>query len=101
MLTDEDRARIAMAHEACQVADLARLAITTRDPASALAQAHQLLATAHHLLEAAHAYADGTNPPETFATTHPEEALDDITDWLLRHREGELDHKAGTFPRIR
>ncbi|TCM46612.1 hypothetical protein [Kribbella sp. VKM Ac-2568] len=101
MLTDDDRARIAMAHEACQIADLARLAITTRDPASALAQAHQLLVTAHRLLEAAHAYAHGTNPPESFASTHPEEAADDITDWLGRHQEGEFDHSAGTFLQIR
>lgn len=82
-----NRAQLAMAYQACEVADLARSAVSLHDPGEAVAQAERLLAAAHQLLAAATRLATGDVPTDAlqlFAYEHPEEAAADITDWLRR-----------------
>ena len=82
-----NRAQLAMAYQACEVADLARSAVALHDPAEAVAQAELVLASAHQLLAAATRLNDPAPPTDglqLFAYEHPEEAAADITDWL-RH----------------
>lgn len=80
-----DRYRIAMAHQACEVADLAGLAVTLTDRDRAVAQALEVMKAAHGLLDAALAYSG--HPRRSFALEHPDEAAEDIADWLRRHAE--------------
>ncbi|MFK4088695.1 hypothetical protein ACI2LF_31565 [Kribbella sp. NPDC020789] len=82
-----NRARIAMAYQACEVADLARSAAALDDPAAALAQAELVLAAARELVVAATRLACRTgdvptDPLQLFAYQHPEEAAGDVADWL-------------------
>jgi hypothetical protein len=79
------RAQLAMAYQACEVADLARSAVTLHDPAEAVAQAELVLASAQELLAAATRLTEPvppTDPLQLFAYTHPEEAAADVADWL-------------------
>ncbi|TCO46776.1 hypothetical protein EV646_10615 [Kribbella antiqua] len=88
-----DRYRIAMAYQACEVADLARSAVTLTNPAEAVPQAERVLAAAQQLLAAATHLAQQQPPTDRlqlFAYEHPEEAAADITDWLAAdHARGE------------
>ena len=81
----DDRFRIAMAYQACEVADLARSAVGMRNPAEAVVQAQLVLAAAEELLAAANRLAH-PSPPTTawqlFAFHHPEEAAADVAEWL-------------------
>jgi hypothetical protein len=82
-----DRHRIAMAYQACEVADLARSAVTLDDPAEAVPQAELVLVAAQQLLAAANRLAQQhpqapSDPLQLFAFTHPEEAAADVADWL-------------------
>ena len=80
-----NRAHLAMAYQACEVADLARDAVMLHDPAEAVAQAELVLAAAQQLLRAATRLAQAARPTDAlqlFAYEHPEEAAADITDWL-------------------
>lgn len=80
-----NRAQLAMAYQACEVADLARSAVTLHDPVEAVAQAELVLASAHQLLAAATRLNGSARPTDSlqlFAYEHPEEAAADITDWL-------------------
>ena len=80
-----NRAQLAMAYQACEVADLARSAVTLHDPAEAVARAELVLATARQLLAAATRLTQPTPPTDLlqlFAYEHPAEAAADITDWL-------------------
>lgn len=80
-----NRAQLAMAYQACEVADLARSAVTLDDPAEAVAQAELVLASAQQLLAAASRLTEPTPPIDAlqlFAYTHPEEAAADVADWL-------------------
>lgn len=63
-LTDAARARLSMAYEACELAELARLAVpidpqelradgTAQDPASVLTEGARILAAAHRYVDAA------------------------------------------------
>ena len=84
-----NRAQLAMAYQACEVADLAASAVSVDDPAEALAQAERVLAAAGRLLAAATRLAEPAapmDPLQSFAYDHPEEAAADITDWLRRYR---------------
>ncbi len=79
------RAQLAMAYQACEVADLARSAVTLHDPAEAVAQAELVLASAHQLLAAANRLTEPvppSDPLQLFAYEHPEEAAADVADWL-------------------
>ncbi|TCO33661.1 hypothetical protein EV652_103663 [Kribbella steppae] len=82
-----DRHRIAMAYQACEVADLARSAVTLDNAADAVPQAELVLAAAQQLLAAAtrlaqeHPHAP-SDPLQLFAYTHPDEAAADVADWL-------------------
>ena len=81
----DDRFRMAMAYQACEVAELARSTVGMRNPAEAVAQARLVLAAAEELLAAANRLVHPA-PPTTawqlFAFHHPEEAAADIADWL-------------------
>lgn len=84
-----NRARLAMAYQACEVADLAASVVELEDPMEAAAQAALVLAAARQLVVAADAL-DSACPPsdplQLFAYEHPEEAAADISDWLRRCR---------------
>lgn len=82
-----NRAHLAMAYQACEVADLARTAVSLEDPAEAVAQAELVLAAARQLVTAADQLVRGGVPTDAlqlFAYEHPEEAAADIADWLAR-----------------
>lgn len=82
-----NRAQLAMAYQACEVADLARDAVRLDDPAEAIAQAELVFAAAQQLLRAATRLAQSGRPTDAlqlFAYEYPEEAAADITDWLRR-----------------
>ena len=87
-----NRARLAMAYQACEVADLAACAVGVDDPSEALAQAERVLAAADRLLVAAKRLVEPavpTDPLQLFAYEHREEAAADISDWLRRCRSPE------------
>lgn len=81
-----NRAQLAMACQACEVADLARSAVTLTSPAEARVQAELVVAAAQRLLTAASRLAEPGCPPvdalQLFAYEHPEEAAADVADWL-------------------
>jgi hypothetical protein len=90
MITEDSLARLAIAWEACQLAESARAAVTVQgDP---VARANEVLAAAERYAAAVHALtcgqATGTRVnwqlPEA-----PEEAAEDLDDWVLRHADGE------------
>jgi hypothetical protein len=93
-----NRAQLAMAYQACEVADLAVAAVIVGDPAEALAQAARVLAAAHQLVAAAGRLADPatpTDPLQLFAYEHPEEAAADISEWLHHCRGHDCPEGAG------
>jgi hypothetical protein len=74
-----------MAYQACEVADLAAAAVDLHDPAEAAAQAARVLAAAQQLVAAAERLGSGelpADPLQRFAYEHPEEAAEDIANWL-------------------
>jgi hypothetical protein len=80
--------QLAVAYQACEVADLAAAAIVLDDPAEATAQAERVLVAARELVAAVHRL--GTNelpadPLQRFAHERPAEAAEDIAEWLTRH----------------
>jgi hypothetical protein len=83
----DDLHRIAMAYQACEVADRAREAVTTRDPDLAVALALDVLKAAHDLLDAALTFARKPQAGQSFALRHPEEAAEDLDDWVRRHAD--------------
>lgn len=92
-----NRAQLAMAYQACEVADLARAAVTLHDPAEAVAQAELVLASAHQLLAAAGRLTESappTDPLQRFVYEHPEEAAADVADWLATSASS-ADHVRG------
>lgn len=83
-----NRAQLAMAYQACAVADLARLVVGLDDPVEASAQASRVLAAAQELFAAATRLTEPGPPGDAlqlFAYQHPEEAAEDLTDWIRRH----------------
>ena len=83
-----NRAQLAMACQACEVADLARAAATLHDPADAVAHATRVLAAAQQLVAAANRLEHPSSPTDAlqlFAYEHPEEAAEDLADWIRRH----------------
>lgn len=83
-----NRDQLAMAYQACEVADLAREAVTLHNPADAVAHAARVLAAAQHLVAAANRLRHPSSPTDAlqlFAYEHPEEAAEDVADWLRRH----------------
>jgi hypothetical protein len=84
-----NRAQLAMAYQACEVADLATRAVTLDDPVEAREQAARVLVAAHQLMEAADRLANPAEPTDSlqlFAYQHPEEAAADISEWVHRCR---------------
>ncbi|MGZ0148433.1 hypothetical protein ACXJJ3_15280 [Kribbella sp. WER1] len=84
-----NRARIAMAYQACEVADLAAAVAELEDPVEAATQAARVLAAARELVAAANRLDGCGRPDDTlqrFAYEHPEEAAEDVADWLNRRR---------------
>ncbi|MEV6413310.1 hypothetical protein [Kribbella sp. NPDC051718] len=90
MITDDSLARLAIAWEACQLAESARTAVTVQG--DLVAQANEVLAAAERYAAAVHAFTCGQ---ETGTKVHwqlpeaPEEAAEDLDDWVLRHADGE------------
>lgn len=80
-----NRAQLAMAYQACEVADLAAAVISLDDPAEAATQAARVLAAAQQLVAAANRLSSGevpTDPLQRFAYDHPEEAAEDLAHWI-------------------
>ena len=96
MITEDSLARLAIAWEACQLAESARTAVTVQG--DLVAQANEVLAAAERYAAAVHAFTCGQ---ETGARVNwqlpeaPEEAAEDLDDWVLRHADGE---DPGTAP---
>ncbi|MFD5317624.1 hypothetical protein [Streptomyces sp. NPDC127098] len=150
-LPDAARARLVLAYEACELAELARAAVpvgagelrpdgTARAPGATLAHAARVVAAARRFLAAAAVFerlsggdwalvgdalglsardaraafaraetrflaelrsADGHEPPQAggelswwraYLVREPLEAAHDLDDWVLRHRDGDVDH---------
>jgi hypothetical protein len=82
-----NRAQLAMAYQACEVADLAAAAVELDDPVEAAAQAQRVLAAAQQLVVAADRLGSGelpTDPLQRFVYEHPDEAAGDVADWVRR-----------------
>ena len=80
-------AQLAMAYQACEVADLAAAAVELEDPVEAAAQAARVLAAAQQLVAAANRLGSCElpgDPLQLFAYEHPEEAAEDVADWVSR-----------------
>ena len=79
--------QLAMAYQACEVADLAAAMVDLDDPVDAAAQAARVLAAAQQLVAAADRLGSNdvpADPLQRFAYDHPEEATEDIADWIRR-----------------
>lgn len=82
-------ARLAMAYQACEVADLAATVISLDDPTEATEHAARVLAAAHQLVAAANRLDSEdlpADPLQLFAYEHPEEAAEDVAEWVSRRR---------------
>ena len=80
-------AQLAMAYQACEVADLAAAMVDLDDPIDAAAQATRVLAAAQQLVAAAARLTSPAMPTDAlqlFAYEHPEEAAEDLADWIRR-----------------
>lgn len=80
-------AQLAMAYQACEVADLAATAVGLDDPTEAAEQAARVLAAAQQLVAAANRLGSDelpADPLQRFAYEHPEEAAADIAAWVGR-----------------
>jgi hypothetical protein len=82
-----NRAALVTAYQACEVADLAAAVISLDDPTEAREQAARVLAAARQLVAAANRL-DADDPPrdplQLFAYEHPEEAAEDVAEWVSR-----------------
>jgi hypothetical protein len=93
-----NRARVAMAYQACEVADLAAAVVSLDDPTEAAEHAARVLAAAEQLVAATNRLGSASgevpeDPLQQFAYKHPEEAAEDITDWSRRHAFRGLTHE--------
>ncbi|TDW79665.1 hypothetical protein EV137_8004 [Kribbella pratensis] len=80
-------AQLAMAYQACEVADLAAAMVDLDDPIDAAAQATRVLAAAQQLVAAAARLTSPAMPTDAlqlFVYEHPEEAAEDLADWIRR-----------------
>ena len=80
-------ARLAMAYQACEVADLAAAIVLLDDPTEAARQAARVLAAAQQLVAAVNRLESGEipgDPLQRFAYEHPEEAAEDVAEWISR-----------------
>ncbi|NUR98892.1 MAG: hypothetical protein HOV67_27010 [Kribbellaceae bacterium] len=80
-------ARLAMAYQACEVADLATVAASLEEPTEAKEQAARVLAAAQRLVAAANRLESEElpgDPLQRFAYEHPEEAAEDVAEWISR-----------------
>ena len=93
MMSEDSLARLAIAWEACQLAETAGDAVTvTDDPSELLARAHEVLEAAERYAATVHAFTcqQVIGATDRFVREHPEEAAGDLDDWVLRHRDGEV-----------
>ena len=77
--------QLAMAYQACEVAELAAAAVELDDPAEAALHAVRVLAAAEQLVAAANrlgACELPADPLQRFAYEYPEEAAEDVADWI-------------------
>jgi hypothetical protein len=80
-------AQLAMAYQACEVADLAAAVVDLDDPVAATEQAARVLAAAQQLVAAANRLTSPGTPTDAlqlFAYEHPDEAAEDLADWVRR-----------------
>ncbi len=80
-------AQLAMAYQACEVADLAAAVVELDDPVEAAEHAARVLAAAQRLVAAADRLTSAGTPTDAlqlFAYEHPEEAAEDLADWVRR-----------------
>ena len=84
-----NQARLAMAYQACEVADLAAAVVSLDDPTEARQHAARVLAAAQQLVAAADRLDSGelpADPLQLFVYEHPEEAAEDVAEWVSRRR---------------
>lgn len=92
MISEESLARLAIAWEACQLAETARSAVTLDgDP---LARAHEVLQAAERYAATVHSFTsrqaiDQTGRGQWQLPEAPEEAAADLDDWVIRHSDGD------------
>jgi hypothetical protein len=101
MMNDEALARLAVAWQACELSDAARLAVAADDPA-ALAPA--VLEAARRFSRAVAELTECREPPEaadSWWRSHPEEAAEDLDDWVIRHQDGEDPGPAPVSARLK
>ena len=82
-------AQLAMAYQACEVADLAAAVVSLDDPTEARRQAARVLAAAQQLVAAANRLGSDERPADPlqlFVYEHPEEAAADVSEWVRRCR---------------
>lgn len=90
MITEDSLARLAIAWEACQLAESARTAVTVQG--DLVAQANEVLEAAERYAAAVHAFTSGQATGQAIAwklPEAPEEAAEDLDDWVVRHTDGE------------
>src|SRR5207248_481266 len=86
---EQDPAWLAMAYQACEVADLAAAVVSLDDPTEAKRQAARVLVAAQELFAAVNRLGSGelpADPLQLFVYEHPEEAAEDVAEWLSRRR---------------
>jgi hypothetical protein len=95
MITEDSLARLAIAWEACQLAETARTAVTIEgEPEDLLTRAHEVLEAAERYAATVHAFTcrQATGQPaagDWKLPEAPEEAAADLDDWVIRHTDGE------------
>ncbi|NEA31486.1 hypothetical protein [Streptomyces sp. SID13031] len=93
MISEESLARLAIAWEACQLAETARTAVTL--DGDLMAQAQVVLQAAERYAAAVHAFtsreAAGSVPGCWGGSLreYAEEAAADLDDWVIRHSDGD------------
>ncbi|MFF0269218.1 hypothetical protein [Kribbella sp. NPDC004536] len=82
-------ARLVVAYQACEVADLAAAVVSLEDPTEARQQAARVFAAAQQLVAAANRLDSDelpADPLQLFVYEHPEEAAEDVAEWVSRRR---------------
>jgi hypothetical protein len=101
MMSEEALARLAVAWEACELSEIARLAVSADDP---VALAPEVVEAARRFSRAVAELAEYERPPEggnSWWQQHPEEAAEDLDDWVIRHQDGEDPGNAPVSTRLR
>lgn len=99
MMSEEALARLAVAWEACELSEAARLVVSADDP---VALAPDVLLAAKRFSRAVAQLAGYQDLAETgWWRQHPEEAAEDLDDWVIRHQDGDDPGPAPVSGRLR